>query len=228
MIRAILIVSLLVLSLPSILRAQPSISGGIEFLNRYEWRGFSITETPVVQPGVETSLGRFSIALWGSAAFTDRSATAEFDEVDLDVSYTAPLGRLGEFTGGASLYTYPHQRRFSLKNHTSPEFYVAVAPAMPLSPEVAVYYDANLGDGFYASLSIGPEAAILGQVFSLEGLAGYNINQFGVEAGFSHLDLSLSTSIDLKLVAVSPRVIFARTFIDVMSDRFLFGLSVRR
>lgn len=66
-----------------------SWSVSADLFNRYVWRGTDFGNSPVVQPGVEYSVGGFSIGAWGSYS---TSANVGGTEADLYVGYSTDFG----------------------------------------------------------------------------------------------------------------------------------------
>lgn len=59
-------------------------SVGLDVASRYVWRGTQSSESPVLQPSAEYSVGGFAFGAWGSHTF----ARGESQEIDLYASYT--------------------------------------------------------------------------------------------------------------------------------------------
>lgn len=88
----ILTIAILTLLTTSTAIAQDSktkFSIGADILNRYVWRGTDFGNSPVVQPGIELTIGNLSVGAWGSYSLSSNTGGTE---ADLYVSYSIPLG----------------------------------------------------------------------------------------------------------------------------------------
>lgn len=215
---------------PAVSQAQISVSGGVETVSQYVWRGYALVNGPTLQPTFDLAWEDkgLSVNLWGSAAMTERGQYGSFDEFDITLNYNVPTGAWGSLDAGLIFYTFPNQQRFSFDEHTSPEFYVNVAPSLPLNPALFVAYDVNLGGDFYAALGIGQDFSLGAQSFSLGLTAGYNNGQFEAVSGFSHVDVSLSTALVFGPVSLVPRAVYVHSFenTDNLGDRLFFGIGL--
>ena len=209
--------------------AQYAITAGVETVSEYVWRGYALTDGATVQPALDVAWEArgLTLSFWGSAAMVQRADFHGADEFDVTLNYAAANGAWGSLDAGVIFYTFPSQGRFSFSNHTSPEFYVALAPSLPLSPEVFLAYDMHLGGDAYAALSVGHSVSVAGHPMALGITAGYNNGQFEAASGFSHLDVSLSTELHLGPVGLAPRVVYVRSFENTgnAGNRLFFGVG---
>ncbi|MFQ5569362.1 MAG: TorF family putative porin [Rhodothermales bacterium] len=210
--------------------AQVTLSGSVETVSQYVWRGYALVEGTSMQPALDVAWEDkgLSLSLWASVALIHRDRHRTLDEVDLTVNYALASGSWGSVDVGFIIYSFPNQDQFSFKDHTSPEAYITVAPNVPLSPEVFLAYDANLGDDLYASLGVGHALSVAGQPFELGVTAGYNNGQFEADDGFSHLDLSVSTDLELGPVNLAPRAVYVHSFENTLNEgnRVFFGVGL--
>ncbi len=65
------------------------ITSGVDFVNRYVWRGGDIGNTPNIQPTLAFGYAGIEIGTW--AAYTWANDASENDEIDFWVSYTRQL-----------------------------------------------------------------------------------------------------------------------------------------
>ncbi len=88
----ILMLGLLLISLAPLGQAQSDleISTGVDWYNRYVWRGLDIAGTPSIQPTLSLEYSGFEIGIWG--AYTLSNETSESDEIDFWLGYTHDLG----------------------------------------------------------------------------------------------------------------------------------------
>lgn len=210
--------------------AQLTVTGGTEVVSQYVWRGYALVDGATVQPflDVDWEGTGLTLSLWGSAAGTQRGDYQNADEFDITLNYAVPTSEHLDLQVGVILYTFPSQGSFTLAEQTSPEFYVNVAPSLPLSPEVFLAYDVNLGGDFYAAFTVGRRFSVASQAFSLGVTAGYNHGQFEATSGMSHVDVSVSTELALGLVHLSPRAVYVRSFENTgnAANRVFFGVRL--
>lgn len=63
-----------------------SISSGVDFVNRYVWRGMDFGGTPSIQPTLAVDYWGFELGSW--AAYTLANNATEDDEIDFWISYS--------------------------------------------------------------------------------------------------------------------------------------------
>lgn len=84
---------LLILFSVSVISAQEiSVNGGVDIVNRYNWRGLEVNDNPNLQPALSLSFSGFTLGFWGSYAISsanDAKAATELadEEIDLYLSY---------------------------------------------------------------------------------------------------------------------------------------------
>ncbi|HEY5653078.1 MAG TPA: TorF family putative porin, partial [Pontiella sp.] len=97
---------------------ETEVSVSADFASAYVWRGLTVNEDAVFQPGVEVSglgladhCGALSVGVWGNYDIGDNdgaSSSSEFSEVDWYASYGLPSLIDGvDFSLGYTEYTYP-------------------------------------------------------------------------------------------------------------------------
>ncbi|MCW3786628.1 hypothetical protein [Plebeiibacterium sediminum] len=87
---------------------KTEVSAGVDFYNRYVWRGLLFTDAPSIQPYITASKGGFSATLWGSYA-----TSKNYAEIDLFLSYTA-----GNYTIGLSDYYTEDETDLTMNDYT--------------------------------------------------------------------------------------------------------------
>ena len=130
-------------------------SASVAFLNRYIFRGYEIGKSGlVVQPSLSASFKGFSATLWGNVDSNQRNTTSAtfsneghkgWDETDLILSYTYPIGKLS-ITGGYIYYDLKYAQE-------TEEFFLTFAYDMITKPTFSVYQDVNSYLGTYFNLS---------------------------------------------------------------------------
>lgn len=159
-----------------------SVSTSIDYVTEYVFRGVSFSRG-AVQPGIEASLGGFTVGVWSSAALGEASAAAG-DEIDVYAGYSWSLSDITTADIGATIYHFPDVSG-SLLNFggaSTLELYGGLAFDTTLSPSVYGFYDldlealtieASLGH----SISVGPQTSIdlgvTGGVVSVDGNGDY-------------------------------------------------------
>lgn len=71
-----------------------NVTSGVDFYNRYVWRGLDIAGTPSIQPTLALDYRGFEFGTWG--AYTLSNEASESDEIDFWLSYSKG------FEGGSS------------------------------------------------------------------------------------------------------------------------------
>jgi uncharacterized protein (TIGR02001 family) len=193
-----------------------SLDISADVATKYVWRGQLITDDPVLQPSATLSGYGFSANVWGNVDFTDVNETdgGSFNlrEVDYTLSYGFSPSEGLDLEAGIIWYTFPG-------GDSTGEVYGSVClSAVPLSPTLAVYYDFDEVDGFYANLGVGHTFELTEKLgLSLGASLGwgdsdYHEFYFGQAASSSLSDLLLSASLDYTLterVSVSLYVAYS-------------------
>ena len=94
--------------------AETSVT--LDFASAYVFRGYTLNDGAVFQPGIEASglglpeqIGTFTIGAWGNYDFGDYGGTVtpnQFSEIDWYASYAAPIEVVDLFVGVTD-YTFP-------------------------------------------------------------------------------------------------------------------------
>ncbi|RJP58192.1 MAG: hypothetical protein C4549_04305 [Deltaproteobacteria bacterium] len=151
-------------------------SASIGVFNKYIFRGYELSSgSAVIQPALRVSYSGFSASFWGNidsnetatqSFAPDREDKKSFNETDITLSYTYPIGKLS-LTGG---YVY-----YGTKYVTeTEEVFATVAYDMLLKPTLSVYRDVTSYPGTYVNLAIAHSIG-LGKDISLDlaASAGY-------------------------------------------------------
>ena len=209
-------------------RAQAAVGADLGLFSGYVWRGVSLTNRPVGQPGVylivpagaasvtvggwaNVDLGRYDgsddLSQSGGASSLDLSEFDPWAEVSL------PAGK-AMLTGGVIGYVFPNDFG-ATDDFNTWEVYGKVGLSAPLSPKLAVYYDFDKVDGAYIEGSIG-HSVPLGSSISLNlgALAGFSAGQAEADSpgelnnffenGFTHLDLSAGVPLSAGIFSITP------------------------
>jgi hypothetical protein len=133
-----------------------AVNASLGVLNRYVFRGYQIGKNSLVfQPSLTAAYKGFSANFWGNidsdehATQTfkpDRPGQKSFNETDLTLSYTYPIGNM-ELTGG---YIY-YGTKYTAETE---EFYASVAYNTFAKPTLTIYQDITSYPGTYVNLSL--------------------------------------------------------------------------
>jgi uncharacterized protein (TIGR02001 family) len=210
-----------------------AVSGQVDLVSRYIWRGFDLLpgNHPAIQPQFSIDLGRsgFSLGVWSSFALERRDEFASADEIDVTISYEVPLPADWEMIVGLTNYGYWFADGFKFRDHTSREIFIQVAgTGMPLSPTITVNYDFNLGSGLYVTLG-GSHELKLSERISMEmgGLIGFNSRQYIDKTGFSDVDIYARLPLTLGRLTLTPSLNAMIPLLDEVNEEteIWFGLS---
>lgn len=97
--------------------AQVAVNSGVDFYNRYVWRGLDIANTPSIQPSLSLTHGGLELGVWG--AYTLSNEASESDEIDFWLSYAIPLRNGASIGLLATDYYFPNAGIdfFNFNNH---------------------------------------------------------------------------------------------------------------
>jgi hypothetical protein len=171
------------------------------FSNAYIWRGINLNDTGVMQFSLDTgsiSVGEsssLSFNVWGNMDIGDYDGalqSGDFSELDLTVSLSLPAG----FSAGYIEYHFPSSGLLSTR-----ELFASWSKELTISPSVAVYYDIDEVEDFYATVALGysyglSEKASL-DLGALAGIAGEDFAAAysgGTEGGFYNFDVNAGIS----------------------------------
>ncbi len=131
----------------------------VDIAAKYVWRGFLLTDDPVIQPGFTVGMGGFAANIWGNIDTTDLNEdgdeTYRIQEIDYTLSYGFSPSELVDLEVGFIHYAFPGTGLDSTS-----EVYASASLGVLLSPSLAVYYDIDESDGFYVNGSIGHTFAL--------------------------------------------------------------------
>jgi len=210
-----------------------AVGGQVDLVSRYVWRGFDLLPDnhAAIQPSLTVDLGRsgFSLNLWSSFALAQRDIFKYADEIDLTLSYEFAMPEGWELSAGFIQYGYWFAEDFKFKAHTSQEIFVQVAKTdLPLSPQLSVYYDFNLGSGLYVTLGGSKEWKLSERVgLAAGGLIAFNSRQYIDKTGFSDIDLYVKVPLTLGKLTLTPSLNVMIPLLDEVNGEteIWFGLS---
>jgi len=170
--------------------AEVTATYTMDFASAYVWRGITVTDGVVWQPQVTIAHpGGFAMNVWGNWDWTDDNGLEhEFIEVDLTPSYTFDTG--SDFTAAVGLieYVFPNSGAY---NDATTEAWFSLGWNGTITPALAVYYDFDAVEDYYANLSLTwAHEFAENTTFKLAASAGYAGEDFagfyagGAESGF--------------------------------------------
>ncbi len=187
--------------------SEVGFQSDITLVSRYIWRGFDTIadDRPAIQPSITFAFGKSGVwlNLWSAVALAD----TDFVELDLIAGYDRAFSKDITFSAGVGYFTFPSMPNYPDKNSTSPEVYAGIsASSLPLKPGLTLYYDFNVGDGLYTTLSLNQNFHIKGKAFYSTFVVAYTTQyqDFGVDPGFSDICLGISTDFPFKRITLTP------------------------
>jgi len=179
-------------------QAQATFGVDLDLFSSYVWRGLTLTNKPVAEPGLWVSFpaGNASISVGGWANID----LGQYDDIDDDISESGGTSafNLSEFdpyaeisfpagnatlTGGVTGYIYPNDLddapNGGLDSEANTlEVYGKLGFDVPLSPELSVYYDVDKIKGAYIEANLSHSLAASETVsFDLGAAAGFSAGQ---------------------------------------------------
>jgi uncharacterized protein Gcw-chp len=221
--------------------AQVTVGADVALNSRYMFWGLTLSNRPVVQADVYVTVAGFTAGVWGNLDATKQNDLGDLTtggnrsgitEVDYWAEYNRTLGpvaaKLGVIrwtysqknTGTLAPYatqaTYP-----GLKNGpdiNSTEIYGALTfTKVPLSPNIALYYDADIYKGFFGWVSISRSVPIASKSITLGALVGGSTSESNtgssdiplfVKEGITHFDFSASSAFAIGMLSLTPNAHF--------------------
>lgn len=222
---------LTLLLLPQTSSARIGFRSDLAVVSKYIWRGFDTIpdDRPAIQPSVTFAFGNSGawFNLWSAVALAD----TDFVELDLVLGYDRPLSEHLSLSAGFGYFTFPSMSGYPDNNSATPEVYAGVtANSLPVSPSVTLYYDFNLGDGVYSTLSFSKGFRIGTKVLNTSFSVGYmdQYQDMEVDRGFSDICFGVSTDFDYKSITLSPSFNYVIVPNETINDEdeFWVGLLV--
>ena len=82
------------------------VNSGVDFYNRYLWRGLDIAATPSIQPSLSIGSGGFEFGIWGAYTLSNNNSAS--DEIDFWLGYTIPMNNGASVQLLATDYYFPN------------------------------------------------------------------------------------------------------------------------
>ena len=218
--------------------AQATFGGDLDLFSSYVWRGLSLTNKPVAEPGLWVSFpaGNASITAGGwanmdlgkyddASDISESGGTSAFNLAEFDpfAEVSFPVGN-ATLTGGVIGYIYPNDDPGLTSDFNTWEIYWKVGLDVPLSPGLSVYYDLDKIRGAYIEGSLSHSLAASERVsIDLGATAGFSAGQDAdlddlgtpgadffnyAEDGFTYLDLSAGVPLTAGVLSLTPVIHF--------------------
>jgi hypothetical protein len=202
----------------------------LDFLSQYAFRGFLLTEGPVMQPYVHVSYSRLTLGVFANMNLDERDWNpGRFDEFDFDVFWTQEIGNL-TLAPGFTYYYYPLE---DYDPDTGEVFLLLAHPVGPVDLEFLNTVDVVTYSGYwYSRLSVRYEWAITDRVILEAGLSvDYSTDPNEDEDEYSTVFPELAVSCYFTDNAyVRPHVSFSHflcsSFVPEDDDILIWGMAV--
>jgi hypothetical protein len=202
------------------------VEAGADLYSKYIWRGQTLVDDLVVQPGASIGVEEFTASIWGNYTMTDDK---EWTEIDYTLDYTTPLDFAGPslekvaFSLGYIYYDFPNIS----SGGQSQEVYAGFAVDVPLFPSLVVYHDYDEGDGTYYEASVSQSVAIDEISLNLSAAVGYNDGQWDYDSSFSSALLGMSIALPFgEKVSLEPGIFYSVALDSQYDDEFYGGFSL--
>lgn len=183
----------------------------VDASNKYIWRGFKLSDSAVIQPGLRAEFGGSGISLmvWNNTAVQDRHMYKTNDELDFTLKYDKEFNNSQfRINGGVIEYTFPGSS--STLKHSEEIFFGIgknwmIAKNTNLNPNLTVYYDFRRFEAFYSEIGITPN-------FTLNGAGTFYV-ELDISAGLSNYDVDSGNGGDgLKFNNFSAQLLLSNEF----------------
>ena len=222
----LLFISLMVLFAPPSYgdEAKATGSASVSVMSSYVWRGFQLSSDElVIQSSVGVGYKGFSISLWSD--YNTGFDPNDLDETDITLDYSGSINKIG-YSIGYIYYAFDNK----LVGEDTQEVYLGLSYDTFLSPALTLYRDFDEVESTYLSLSIGYDYKVNERLSLSSGASiGYYFYD-NFEDDWQNLELSLSTSIPLGPLSISPSIaysfgLYTGNFGDV-DDEIYGGIAV--
>ncbi len=87
-------------------QSEVDMTVGVDYFNRYVWRGLDFANTPSLQPTLSLGFDGFETGIWG--AYTLSNQQSESDEIDFWVGYTHEIENAISISAVITDYYFPN------------------------------------------------------------------------------------------------------------------------
>ena len=195
------------------------ISASVDYNSKYVFRGFTFSETPVIQTTVIANQGDVSVIGFANVD----AQTRELTEADVTLEYTKPIGKNATLSLG---YTYLGLPTTDFKK--TQEVYAGITIENSLKPTLRVFHDFDKGKGTYTEFSLSKEFNIGSQPISVSTTLGHNDHYFREGSGFSQLELNINAPIQLgKNTTIFPKIKYSKSLCpEDFKTQLQYGVGV--
>jgi len=193
---------------------------------KYIWRGQTLVDDPVFQPGAYIAKDNFTASIWGNHTLTDDK---EWTEVDYALDYTTSLEfirpelEIASLSVGYIYYDFPNLP----EGDDSQEIYAGIAVDTLLAPSFTVYHDYDEGDGTYYEAGVSHSVPLDNLSLNLSATVGYNDGQWAFDSSWSSALLGVSLTIPLtERVSLDPGVFYSVALDSQYEDEVYAGFSL--
>jgi uncharacterized protein (TIGR02001 family) len=188
-------------------------SGTLDYASKYMWRGYTIDQDPVVQPGFSLAAKGFTVSYWSNMAIANRDASTLSNEVDMTVSYTLPLGPVALTLGHVS-YNYT-----GILSDTKEVFAGLALNNLPVAVAVSAYSDYDAIVGNYVSLDLSKDLPVTSDITAtIAGHYGQYFSYGTIDNG-SDYALSMKCGVPLtSVVSLTPSITYAAPAGDLADE----------
>jgi len=215
---------------------MPEISADTAFETKYIWRGQTLVDDVVMQPGASIKFDSITVSFWGNY---DLGSLDKFTEWDYTFDYTLDVGDImAQFRSdrkysflepislsfGYIFYTFPP---LSGEAYDSQEFYTRFSYDIFTQPFVAYYDDFDTGRGSYWEFGGGHTFKLYQNTEATIGIvSGYNAGQWGYDWSFSNLLFSGEIAVSvMKYFVVAPNVNYSLALDRQYNSEFYGGIK---
>lgn len=161
-----------------------SFDATLSAATKYIWRSQLLYDSFCLQPNLNLYFGNFTLNFWGSFPI-EQNAFIESDFTFI-ASEKIPYLDFMNISAGFIIYTFPNNAS-DLKNTL--EIFGTINLSIFLSPYIKLFYDSNLGKGYYLETGISNSFVINDNIqFNLYSNTGYNFNQWAYDPSFTTLN----------------------------------------
>lgn len=197
-----------------------------DLYTKYIWRGQTLVDEPVFQPGAYVGVEDFTASIWGNYTLTDDK---EWTELDYALDYTKSLEFMNPKLEDVSLslgYIYYDFPNLPAGENTQ-EIYAGIAVDMLLSPSLTVYRDYDQGDGTYYEFAVAHSLPMDKLSLNLSAAVGYNDGQWDFDSSFSSATFGLTVTIPLtERVSIEPGFFYSEALDSQYDDESYGGFSL--
>lgn len=191
------------------------ITGRTDVLNKYIYRGMNFGDNLVTQQYVTLTNGNLTFI--GFANLDHRSG--QINEVDGIIDYTFLLKDNVKLSAGYAYFALPNT-----DSRDTQEVYVGTSLDTFLNPGLTFVHDFKDGDGNYVEASVS-NTFDLGIPVNACAKLGYNDHYYRQRSGLSHLELSVSTPIELGPLIATPCFSYSAALDNDFEDEAFAGVS---